>query len=85
MHLISIGFGSMMAANRAIAMVTPETAPIKRLINESRERGLLIDATRGRRTRSVIIADSGHVILSASLPDTLLGRLKNAGEELGDE
>ncbi|MDR2421391.1 MAG: DUF370 domain-containing protein [Oscillospiraceae bacterium] len=85
MQLISIGFGSIIVASRVIAMVTPDTAPIKRLITESRERGLLIDATYGRRTRSVIIADSGHVVLSAILPKALIGRLKNAPEDLDDE
>ncbi|MDR2615576.1 MAG: DUF370 domain-containing protein [Oscillospiraceae bacterium] len=85
MRLINIGFGNMIAANRTIAMVGPDTAPIKRLITESRERGLLIDATYGRRTRAVLITDSGHVVLSATQPETIAGRLKNTGEDLEDE
>ncbi|MDR0446555.1 MAG: DUF370 domain-containing protein [Oscillospiraceae bacterium] len=85
MKLINIGFGNMIAANRTIAMVSPDTAPIKRLIVESRERGRLIDATYGRRTRSVIIADSGHVILSAIQPETIAGRLKSESEDVPEE
>ncbi len=74
--LINIGFGNIVAANRVIAVVSPESAPIKRLISESRERGMLIDATYGRRTRAVIAADSGHVILSAVQPETVKQRMK---------
>ncbi|MDR0838243.1 MAG: DUF370 domain-containing protein [Oscillospiraceae bacterium] len=85
MKLINIGFGNMIAANRTIAMVSPDSAPIKRVISDARERGQLIDATYGRRTRSVIVADSGHVILSAIQPETIAGRLKNDTEDGGDE
>ena len=63
--LVNIGFGNVVSANRIIAIVSPESAPIKRIVQEARERGMLIDATYGRRTRAVIIADSDHVILSA--------------------
>lgn len=73
--LINIGFGNIVAANRIIAIVSPESAPIKRLINEARDRGMLIDATYGRRTRAVIVADSEHVILSAVQPETVKHRL----------
>lgn len=73
--LINIGFGNIVAANRIIAIVSPESAPIKRLITEARDRGMLIDATYGRRTRAVIIADSEHVILSAVQPETVKHRL----------
>ena len=73
--LINIGFGNMVAANRIVAIVSPESAPIKRIIQESRERGTLIDATYGRRTRAVIIVDSVHVILSAVQPETVAHRL----------
>ncbi len=73
--LINIGFGNIVSANRIIAIVSPESAPIKRLINEARERGTLIDATYGRRTRAVITADSGHIILSAVQPETVKHRL----------
>jgi regulator of extracellular matrix RemA (YlzA/DUF370 family) len=70
-RLINIGFGNIVAAGRVIAIVGPESAPVKRLVSEAREGGTLIDATCGRRTRAVIIADSRHVILSALLPDTI--------------
>ncbi|MGE5391668.1 MAG: extracellular matrix/biofilm regulator RemA [Deltaproteobacteria bacterium] len=73
--LINIGFGNIVAANRIVAIVSPESAPIKRIIQESREKGVLIDATYGRRTRAVIVADSGHVILSAVQPETVANRL----------
>lgn len=73
--LTNIGFGNMIAANRVIAIVSPESAPIKRVIQDAREKSLLVDATYGRRTRSVIIADSHHVILSAMQPETIGNRL----------
>ncbi|MDI3546407.1 MAG: extracellular matrix regulatory protein [Halanaerobiales bacterium] len=73
--LINIGFGNIVAGNRVIAVVSPESAPIKRIIQEARERGMLIDATYGRRTRAVIITDSDHVILSAIQPETVSHRL----------
>ena len=75
MKLINIGFGNMVSASRLIAIVSPESAPIKRIIQEARERGMLIDATYGRRTRAVIVTDSDHVILSAILPETVAHRL----------
>ena len=81
MKLINIGFGNMIAANRVIAMVSPDSAPIKRVVSDARERGRLIDATYGRRTRAVIIADSGHVILSAIQPETIAGRLEEKANE----
>ncbi|MBP0007106.1 MULTISPECIES: extracellular matrix/biofilm regulator RemA [unclassified Roseofilum] len=74
-QLINIGFGNIIHANRVIAIVTPESAPIKRAIAECRDRGQLIDATYGRRTRAVIIMDSGHVVLSAIQPETVSHRL----------
>ena len=74
MKLINIGFGNMVSANRVLAIVSPESAPIKRIISDVRERGQLVDATYGRRTRAVIIMDSGHVILSALQPETVAGR-----------
>jgi len=73
--LINIGFGNIVSANRIIAIVSPESAPIKRIINEARDRGMLVDATYGRRTRAVIITDSDHVILSAVQPETVAHRL----------
>ena len=73
--LINIGFGNIVSANRLVAIVSPESAPIKRIIQEARDRGMLIDATYGRRTRAVIITDSDHVILSAVQPETVGGRI----------
>lgn len=72
--LINIGFGNIVSANRVIAIVSPESAPIKRIISDARERAQLVDATYGRRTRAVIITDSGHVILSAIQPETVAHR-----------
>ena len=75
MKLINIGFGNIVAANRVVAIVSPESAPIKRVIQEARDANILIDATYGRKTRAVVIADSGHIILSAVQPETVAGRL----------
>ena len=75
MKLINIGFGNMVSASRLIAIVSPESAPIKRIVQEARDKGSLIDATYGRRTRAVIIMDSDHVILSAVQPETVANRL----------
>lgn len=75
--LVNIGFGNMVAANRIVAIVSPESAPIKRIIQESRDKGMLIDATYGRRTRAVVIVDSDHVILSAVQPETVAHRLSS--------
>lgn len=74
MQLINIGFGNIVSANRVIAIVSPESAPIKRIITEARERGQVIDATYGRRTRAVIVTDSCHVVLSAIQPETVANR-----------
>jgi regulator of extracellular matrix RemA (YlzA/DUF370 family) len=73
-QLINIGFGNIVSANRVVAIVSPESAPIKRIISDAKERGQLIDATYGRRTRSVIITDSSHIILSAIQPETVAHR-----------
>jgi len=73
-RLINIGFGNIVAGSRIIAIVSPDSAPIKRLVSEGKERGQLIDATYGRRTRSVIIMDSGHIVLSAIQPETVASR-----------
>ena len=75
MKFINIGFGNVVSAHRLISIVAPESAPIKRIVQEAREAGRLIDATYGRRTRSVLIADSDHVILSAVQPETIVGRI----------
>lgn len=79
--LINIGFGNVVAANRIIAIISPESAPIKRIIQEARDKGLLIDATYGRRTRAVVVADSGHVMLSAVQPETVANRLNDIEDE----
>ena len=75
MKFINIGFGNMISASRMIAIVSPESAPIKRIVQDARERGTLIDATYGRRTRAVIIMDSEHVVLSALQPETVSNRI----------
>ena len=84
MQLINIGFGNTVSANRIVAIVSPESAPIKRIVQEAKESGNAIDATWGRRTRAVVIMDSGHIVLSAVQPETVAGRLdKDEKEELG--
>ncbi|MBC3515557.1 extracellular matrix/biofilm regulator RemA [Neobittarella massiliensis] len=80
MKLLNIGFGNMVSASRLVAVVSPESAPIKRIIQEARDKGLLIDATYGRRTRAVIVTDSDHVVLSAIQPETIAGRLDEKQE-----
>lgn len=75
MQLINIGFGNIVSANRIIAIVSPESAPIKRIVQEAKDDGMAVDATYGRRTRAVIIMDSGHVVLSAVQPETVAGRV----------
>ena len=78
MKLINIGFGNLVSEERLLAVVSPDSAPIKRLVQESRERGMLIDATYGRKTKAVLIMDSDHVILSALQPESVAGRLEGA-------
>ena len=85
MKLINIGFGNMVSASRLVAIVGPESAPIKRIISDARDRGTLIDATYGRRTRAVIITDSDHVILSAVQPETVANRISTDDEELDSD
>ena len=80
MKLINIGYGNMVSAGRVVAIVSPESAPIKRMIQDARDGGSLIDATYGRRTRAVIIADSGHIILSAIQPETVSNRIIGASD-----
>ncbi len=82
--LINIGFGNIVSASRVIAIVSPESAPIKRIITDARDGKQLIDATYGRRTRAVIITDSGHVILSAIQPETVANRFIISKEAHGD-
>ena len=73
--LVNIGFGNIVAANRIISIISPESAPIKRIIQEARDKGMLVDATYGRRTRVLVVVDSGHIILSAVQPETVANRL----------
>ena len=84
-RLINIGFGNIVSASRIIAIVSPESAPIKRIIQDARERGVLIDATYGRRTRAVVVMDSGHIILSAVQPETVANRLSDRETELTNQ
>ncbi len=87
MKLVNIGFGNMVAANRMIAIVSPESAPIKRIIQDAKERGTLIDATHGRRTRAVIITDSDHIILTYLQSETVANRIddENAMDDEEEE
>ena len=84
MQLINIGFGNIVSEERIISIVSPESAPIKRIVQEAKDSKMAIDATYGRRTRSVIIMDSGHIILSAVQPETIAGRVDN-GLDSDDE
>ncbi|MFR4008357.1 MAG: extracellular matrix/biofilm regulator RemA [Christensenellales bacterium] len=83
-RLINIGFGNIVSANRIVSIVSPESAPIKRIIQDARDRGFLIDATYGRRTRAVVVMDSGHIILSAVQPETVANRLADREGDLED-
>ncbi|MDD2361336.1 MAG: DUF370 domain-containing protein [Oscillospiraceae bacterium] len=85
MKLINIGFGNMISANRLIAIVSPESAPIKRVIQDAKDRGSLIDATYGRRTRAVLITDSDHVVLSAVQPETVANRFNDHDDGAEEE
>lgn len=85
MRLINIGFGNLISAQRLISVIGPDSAPVKRMIQEAREAGELIDATYGRRTRAVLIMDSGHIVLSALQPETLSARLGGKETETSEE
>ena len=84
MKLINIGYGSMVAAGRILSMLAPDSAPIKRIVQEAKERGMLIDASYGRATKTVILMDTDHVILSALTPDVLSSRWLDKQENEGD-
>lgn len=84
MKLINIGFGSMIAPGRVLTVLEPESAPIKRVVQEAKDRGMLIDASYGRKTRSVILMDTDHVILSALTPDALAVRWEDVQEVNAD-
>ncbi len=83
MKLLNIGFGSMLAQSRVLSILAPDSAPIKRIVQEAKDRGMLIDASYGRKTKSVILMDTDHVILSALTPEVLTARW--SGEEAMDE
>ncbi|MCT4598690.1 MAG: DUF370 domain-containing protein [Vallitalea sp.] len=85
LQMVNIGFGNIVFANRIIAIVSPESAPIKRIIQNARDEGNVVDATCGRKTRAVIIMDNGHVILSAVLPETVGNRLLKDNIDTFDE
>ena len=85
MKLINIGYGSMVAAGRILSMLAPDSAPIKRIVQEAKERGMLIDASYGRATKTVILMDTEHVILSALTPDVLSARWLDKQENEGDK
>ena len=85
MKLVYIVFGGLVARERILAVVSPDSSPIKRIIQDVRERGQLVDASYGRKTQAVLVMDSGHVILSALTPETLAQRINGSGEETGEE
>ncbi len=80
-ELIHIGFGNVLAVNRVIAMVSPNSAPTKRMVQQGKSSGVLVDMTNGRRTKAVLIMDSGHIVLAAIAPETIAGRLTASREE----
>ena len=85
MKLINIGFGSMVAASRLLAIVAPDSAPIKRVVQEARDRGMLIDASYGRKTKAVLLMDTDHVILSALTPEIITARWQGTAEPTMEE
>ena len=85
MQLINVGFGNIIVANRIIAIISPESAPVKRIIQEAKDQGRAIDATCGRKTRAVIIMDSDHMVLSAIQPETIAGRFEEENNPKGIE
>ena len=85
MKLINIGFGSMVASGRMLSILAPDSAPIKRIIQEARDRGMLIDASYGRKTKAVILMDTDHVILSALTPETLSARWQDKETDADEE
>ncbi|MBQ5973023.1 MAG: DUF370 domain-containing protein [Oscillospiraceae bacterium] len=84
-RLVNIGFGNMVSSGRIVAIVSPESAPVKRIISEARKKSMLIDGTCGRRTRAVIVTDSDHVILSSIQPETVANRVKDWSDDEDDE
>lgn len=85
MKMINIGYGNMISAERIVTVISPESAPIKRLVQEAKDDGRAIDATYGRKTRAVIVMDSGHIILSSLITETLASRINENGGSEADE
>ena len=85
MKMINIGFGNLVSSTRLLSVVSPDSAPVKRLVQEARDRGMLIDASFGRKTRSVLVMDTDHVILSALEPKTIANRFQNENNENEEE
>ena len=83
MRLINIGYGNMLSSSRIIAIVSPDAAPVKRMIQNARDKGMLIDASCGRKTKAVIVTDSDHVVLSAVQPETVAHRVNDTGDDEG--
>ena len=83
--LLNIGFGNLVSEEHLIAIVSPDSAPIKRMVQEARDRGILIDATYGRKTNAVLIMDNDHLVLSALAPETVAGRMEEGGTSAGEE
>ncbi len=81
MKLVNIGFGNMVNADRVVAMIAPDSAPVKRMIQDAREKGMLVDASYGRKTQAVVVMDSGHVVLSGIPLDTVTGRIAEEPDE----
>jgi len=84
MKLVNVGFGNLVALNRIVSIVCPDSSPVKRLVQETKEKGILIDATQGRKTRAVVITDSGYVVLSSILPETIANRAENGDNSISD-
>lgn len=74
-RFLNIGYGNLISANRVIAMISPDSAPVRRIVQEAKDKGIIIDATYGRKTRCVIVMDNGHIVLSPNMPETVGGRL----------
>lgn len=81
MKLVNIGFGNMVNAQRVVAMVAPDSAPIKRIVQDAKEKGTLIDATFGRKTKTVLVMDSGHIVLSGIMPENVSARMTAEDED----
>ena len=85
MKLINIGFGNMVSSYRIVSIVSPDSSPIKRMVQECKEKGILIDATQGRKTRAVVVTDCGYIVLSSILPETIANRVENGDNSISDK